>query len=151
MDNLWFKALMCCVQNMDIKYECECVVTKFIVSLISISTASLLQVWSRKFWKKNSDVSYDVKLRLKHVIRSQMMWLRFLPLTMFRLQYWQYMCGDQWWIKLQLVFILKCIIKTMCLIKINVISYSYLIEVWYRKIIKLNILLKNKLSMKNTT
>lgn len=111
LDNLWFKALMCCVQNMDIKYECECVVTKFIVSLISISTASLLQVWSRKFWKKNSDVSYDVKLRLKHVIRSQMMWLRFLPLTMFRLQYWQYMCGDQWWIKLQLVFILKCISK----------------------------------------
>lgn len=100
-----------CDVNMDIKYECECVVTKFIVSLISISTASLLQVWSRKFWKKNSDVSYDVKLRLKHVIRSQMMWLRFLPLTMFRLQYWQYMCGDQWWIKLQLVFILKCISK----------------------------------------
>lgn len=95
-------------------------------SLISISTASLLQVWSRKFWKKNSEVSYDVKLRLKHAIRSQMMWLRFLPLTMFRLQYWQHICGDQWWIKLQLVFFFN-VYQNFVLNKNKVISNSYLI------------------------
>lgn len=95
IDNLWFKALMCFVQNMDTKYKCECVVTKFIVSLISFSTTSLLQVWSRKFWKKNSKVSYNVKLQLKLVIRTQTMLICFLPLTMFRLQYWQHMSQFQ--------------------------------------------------------
>lgn len=34
--------LMCFVQNMDIKYKCECVVIKFIVSLILFSIMSLL-------------------------------------------------------------------------------------------------------------